>query len=73
MIAAKVTVKDSLGRETGEGIYNEQWYYRFEPLAGKRGSAGTSEIIEKRYVAIYNGDQYIGQGNVEIQVLIPNA
>jgi hypothetical protein len=74
IIAAKVTVKDFTGRNVlGEDTYNSQWYYRFQPLAGRRGSGGASEIIEKRYVAIYNGDKYIGQGSVEIQVLIPNA
>ena len=56
IIAAKITVKDFTGMNVmREDTYNPRWYYRFQPLVGGRGSGGASEIIEKRYVAIYDG------------------
>ncbi|MBN2112173.1 hypothetical protein JW707_03685 [Candidatus Woesearchaeota archaeon] len=73
VMAAKITVTN-LGTNTNHSaIYNDRWYYRMLPLAGKSGSGASTEILEKRYVAIYDGDEYKGQGMLEIQLLVPNA
>ncbi len=73
ILAAKVTLKNIQGMEIKSAIYNEQWYLRWESLIGRVGSGGVSEIMEKRYVVIYDGDIIKNQGILEIQVLIPNA
>lgn len=71
--AAKVTVKDMSGTVMAEAVFNSLWYSRWQPMVGKRGSAGVGETVEKRYVAVYEGDEFRSQGIVEIRVLIPNA
>ena len=73
IIAAKVTLKNSKGISIRDAFYNIDWYNRWEPLIGRRGSGAASEIIEKRYVMIYDRDKLKGHGMLEIQVLIPNA
>jgi len=73
ILAAKITVETVEGYIMGEAIYNEAWYYRWEPLAGKRGSGASSEIIERRYVIVYDGDELRGHGMLKIRVLVPNA
>jgi hypothetical protein len=73
VMAAKITVTNLDTNAKQDAIYNNVWYYRWLPLAGKSGSGASTEIVETRYVSIYNGDQYMGQGKLEIQLLVPNA
>jgi len=73
IIAAKVSLKNSAGITIKEAFYNDLWYYRWEPLIGKKGSGAVSEIVEKRHVAIYDNDELKGSGELVIQLLIPNA
>jgi hypothetical protein len=73
VIAAKVVLKNLRGLTLKEAIYNEVWYMRWLPLAGRRGSGAASEIIEKRYALIYENDNFREPGIVEIQMLVPNS
>ena len=73
VMAAKITVTNLETGAKKEAVYNNKWYYRWFPLIAKRGTSASSEINETRYVAIYNGNNYQGQGMLEIQLLVPNA
>lgn len=73
VMAAKITVTNLITNVKKEAIYNTKWYYRWAPLVGKSGTGASTEIKEIRYVSIYNGDEYLGQGMLEIQLLVPNA
>ena len=73
VMAAKVVIKNLREQTLKEAIYNELWYMRWLPLAGRRGSGAASEIIEKRYVLIYENDKFREPGIAEIRVLVPNA
>ncbi len=73
VLAAKITVTSTAGNVMKEAVYNEVWYYRWLPLMGKRGTGASSVITEKRYVLVYEGGEFKGQGILEMQILIPNA
>lgn len=73
MISARINVKSTAGEVSKTAMFNELWYERWLPLAGKKGSGGTSWASEFRYVSIYDGDEFKGPGVVEISVLMPNG
>ncbi len=73
IVAAKIYVTLSSGIILKSGTYNPEWYSRWAPLAGVKGSGGVSLIAEERYAAIYKGGMPYGYGKVRIEVLIPNA
>jgi len=56
-----------------KAIFNEDWYYRWLPLAGKKGSGASTWIIEERLVSIYNNGEYNGTGVLQLNILMPNA
>lgn len=75
ILAARISITPA--RESAiyakEALYNQDWYLRWLPLVGKIGSGGSTELIETRYVNVYDGKNYRGPAMLEIQVLIPNA
>lgn len=73
VLAVKLTVETKEGYLLKEDIYNERWYIRWEPLVGKRGRGASSEIIEIRYVIVYDKGKPQGPAILKMRILIPNA
>ena len=73
MMAARINVRSISGRVSKSAIYNELWFMRWLPLAGKKGSGASTWISEERYVIVYEGDEFKGPGAIEIDVLMPNG
>lgn len=73
MAAAKISLTDARGIAIGEAFYNRMWYERWEPLAGKKGSGGAGQVVEQRYVLVYDKGKFVTSGMLVVKVLVPNA